>query len=558
MKFHKTIIPIVILFSTFLFIFPKVIFAQESVKSFSSDITARKDGDMQINETIEYDFGSSERHGIYRNIPLISKIGDLYRVIGIKFNSVKRDGKEEKYEITYDSKSANVKIGDPGKTISGTHNYLISYFVSNGIGSNYEDHDEIYWNVTGNDWGIPIEFAQAIIKTDFGAISIKAKCFTGKKDSKLENCSIPQNPPFNPASTESTLNPNEGLTVVYGFPLNTFAKSTLQKTPPASGFDFANFLKIYSAVALFLNFVLAPAWLLAYFKNKRKSRFGPISVNFDLPEDQTGKRIAPALAGTIDSAKLEKDDVRATIFDLAIRKYLRIEQVDKKGKFLGLGSSSDYKLINLEKDEMDLEEFEKKLMDDIFEGGNEIFLKDVSSFYLTFESVEKKVFDVLVNRGFYTKNPATQRGLLIFGGIASLFTLNIVLSFVLLWFARVLNGRTALGDEIDWKIDGLKLFLKQMSRNYKWQAQQLYIVEKMIPFAIALGYIDKYMDQLKIIKPDYHPSWYNGPTSFYYASPAMFNSLNSNITTSAPSSSSGFSGGGSSGGGGSGGGGGSW
>lgn len=97
-----------------------------------------------------------------------------------------------------------------------------------------------------------------------------------------------------------------------------------------------------------------------------------------------------------------------------------------------------------------------------------------------------------------------------------------------------------------------------MSREYSWQAKNFYFVEKMIPYAMALGFINEYMEQLKILKPDYKPTWYSGAGNFYSVYPVFATSMSSNITTSAPSSSSGFSGGGSSGGGGGGGGGGSW
>jgi len=145
-----------------------------------------------------------------------------------------------------------------------------------------------------------------------------------------------------------------------------------------------------------------------------------------------------------------------------------------------------------------------------------------------------------------------------FSRLISFFTFNLILAAVLFWLSRKLNGRTSLGDEIDFKIDGLKLFLKSMDRNYKWQAEKFYTVEQMIPYAVSLGYIDKFMEALKILKPDYNPSWYSGYHGSFFASYAAFSvAASSNITTSAPSSSSGFSSG-SSGGGGGGGGGGSW
>lgn len=96
-----------------------------------------------------------------------------------------------------------------------------------------------------------------------------------------------------------------------------------------------------------------------------------------------------------------------------------------------------------------------------------------------------------------------------------------------------------------------------MDRNYKWQAEKFYTVEQMIPYAMALGYIDEFMQALKILKPDYNPSWYSGSRgSFFLGYSAFYLATSGNITTAAPSSSG--SSGGFSGGGGGGGGGGSW
>ena len=291
--------------------------------------------------------------------------------------------------------------------------------------------------------------------------------------------------------------------------------------------------------------------MIWYLIKKRKKRFGPVGVNFDIPKEASNQVIIPAAAGTIDNATLDRNDIVATIFDLAIRKYIKIEQVKKK-KTLGIfGGGDDYKIKKL-KNYDDLNSFEKVLLDRLFENGNETDLSSLKlDFYKTFQDLEKEIFNLLVTKNYYTKNPKTQKGLLFFAGIASFFFLGLFLSFVLIFLAFKLNGRTLKGDEIDFKIDGLKLFLKNMSREYKWQAENLYIVEKYIPYAMALGYIDEFMKQLKIIYPNYQPTWYAGYTPFFIGSGNMISSFNSGFTSVAPSSSSGFSsGGGFSGGGG--------
>lgn len=538
-----------------LFLFPQLAHAEEKINSFDVNIMAHQDGTMTIKENIEYDFGEDQRHGIFRTIPLVSKVGDLYRVIEVDFTDIKRDGNEERYEVDQQPKQTEVKIGDPDKTITGAHNYIIIYKVKNGIGSNYEDHDEIYWNVTGNDWEIPIEKASVNLTTDFGVIQNQVACFSRPGNFNAQFCSFLAKAPYNPIVTTETLQPGDGLIIVAGFPVNTFPKSVLQTSEPVFDPDFLILLKIYFPVVLGLNFLLAPYLLFWYLKNKSKARFGPPTVNFDIPKDATGKVVPPAEAGIIDNHKLERDDVVATIFDLAIRKYIKIEEV-KKVKTLR-PDEIDYEIVKL-KDYSHLSEFETKLLDRLFESGDRTSLKSLKSdFYLTFAKLENEIFDSLQVKGFYGKNPKNQMGGLLVLGILTLVFGNLLLGPVLIFLSRKLTSRTPLGDKIDWQVDGLKIFLKSMSRHHKWQSKNLITVEKYISYAIALGLQDEFMEQLKIINPDYKPTWYSGAHSFYHVYPGMYTNFGSGVTTSAPSSSSGFSGGGSGGGGG-GGGGGSW
>jgi len=473
---------------------------------------------------------------------------------------VTRDSQSENFTTSTADNTVTFKIGNADATITGDHIYKLSYIVENVIGSNYSDHDEIYWNETGNDWQVTIEKASLQISTDFGATQNNLICFTGASGSTDKNCAVHDGL----ISTTKMLNSGEGLTAVVGYPVGTFPKSILLKELPkaSSQIVFDLLSKYYYVIYIFLDLILPVILIYWYLRRKNKKKFGKPTVNFDIPKDEDGKILRPALAGTIDSAKLEKDDVTATIFDLAIRKYLRMEEKETKEKMLGVfdKTNKEQLITKLKNPVAELNEYEKTLMDRLFRDGDILKVKDLRlDFYQTFEDMGNDVFKILVDKKYYTKDPKVQRALIIVLGVGALCTGNIILAVVLYFLAKKLNGRTALGDEIDFKIDGLKLFLKSMDRNYKWQAEKFYVVEQMIPYAMALGYIDEFMAQLKIIQPDYNPTWYTGYNgSFYLGYAALYSSMNSNITNIAPSSSSGFSGGGFSGGGGGGGGGGSW
>lgn len=552
----KRIVLLIFLLITSVLVFPKAAFA-EKINSYDVEITASKDGSMKVVEEIAYDFENLERHGIFRFIPLYSVVGDLYRVIKIEDIEVERNGKSEKFETTKSKEQASFKIGDPNKTITGANTYKISYTVLNGIGSNYEDHDEIYWNVTGNDWEVVIEKASVDLKTDFGVLPNRVACFTRGSDFSSQFCTFPKE--YSPVITTSAILQGDGLTVVYGFPKGTFPPSELLKELPKSfaeslgEFIIKNILLIYLGINTLIPLLL----LYWYNRKKNKKKFGKPAVNFDLPKDERGQRILPALAGTIDTATLERDDIVATLFDLAIRKYIRLEEIKTKKSLLP--DSTKQKIIKLKDDDGKLNSFEKKLFQRLFKSGDEVLVDDLKKdFYKTYQDLEEETFSILVEKGYFVKNPKIQRGFLLVFGMMVMFTLNVFLGITLIFLSRKLIGRTTLGDEIDHKIDGLKLFLKSMNRNYRWQAKNFFTVEQMIPYAMSLGYINKFMEQLKIINPDYKPTWYSGYRgSFFTSYGGLYSSMSSNVTTSAPSSSSGFSGG-SSGGGGGGGGGGSW
>lgn len=540
-------------------IFPSSALAQESVKNFDVGIMAHQNGDMTITETIQYDFGSDSRHGIFRYIPTYTTVGNLYRVSDIKFLSIKRDGRDEKYDDSYQADQVEVKIGDPDKTIKFEHSYEIVYQVKNGIGSNYDTHDEIYWDLTGTEWDVPIENATATLTNDFNAVPTKTICYTGESGSNAQDCESVISGNSSITRATQPLGSYEGMTVVTAFPVGTFPKSQLSDSAPVLGKDVLTLLGIYALVWIILNTVVFAVVLKWYLKNRNQTNLGNHAVHFDIPKYEKNY-LTPLEAGIIDNTKLEQNDIMATIFDLAIKKYIKIEQIPGK-KALGVfKGKDDYKVIKLKEYSSDqyLEEFEKTLLEKILKGEQERKLSDIQTFYLTFTQMEKQGFESLVGKGFYTKNPKDQKALLLIGGIILTASLNILLGPLLIYLSTKLNGRTAKGDAMDHQVEGLKIFLKNMHRHYNFQVKNAITVEKYIPYAMAFGFIDQFMDQIKEIYPEYKPNWYSGHSNFYTARMGIISSMSSHMTTSAPSSSSGFSGGGSSGGGGGGGGGGSW
>jgi uncharacterized membrane protein YgcG len=127
-----------------------------------------------------------------------------------------------------------------------------------------------------------------------------------------------------------------------------------------------------------------------------------------------------------------------------------------------------------------------------------------------------------------------------------------------------LPAKTATGSNFAWQVRGLRRSIQYGAWREKLKEKNLFF-EEVLPFAIALGVVDKLakdMKDLNVPEPTYIPSSGMGSwatSSFINSfSAEAASSLSYNPSSSSWSSGSSFSGGGSSGGGGGGGGGGSW
>src|SRR3989344_2766239 len=178
---------------TLLFLFTSSSVFAEQINSFDATININKDGTISVLEKINYDFGSLSRHGIYRTIPTVktNQNGKKYK-LDFQIKSL-TDGSGETYNFSpsYQGNDLQLKIGDADRTITGLHEYDISYNMSGAL-TYFSDHDELYWNITGNDWDVPIEKASATISLPekLNASSIKLVCFTGYYGIKESNCSF--------------------------------------------------------------------------------------------------------------------------------------------------------------------------------------------------------------------------------------------------------------------------------------------------------------------------------------------------------------------------------
>src|SRR5579872_5755321 len=149
------------------------------VADFSDTISVHDNGSADVRERITLAF-VGEWHGIHRFIPVEypGPQGTNYTLFLNVTAVTDGNGGKLKYESSTSNGFRDLKIYIPDAA-NASRNVEIDYTVRNGVRF-FEDHDEFYWNVTGNDWPVPIDHASAQVSfPESAAGSLRAQAFTG-------------------------------------------------------------------------------------------------------------------------------------------------------------------------------------------------------------------------------------------------------------------------------------------------------------------------------------------------------------------------------------------
>ena len=543
----------------------------EQIDSFDTAIKINQDASINVSEKIQYDFGDLQRHGIYRYIPIKYKArGGNFKLRISDISVVDENGSTYTTDITYPGSDVNIKIGDADILITGKHTYVINYTIKRAI-NYFNDHDELYWNATGNEWNVPILESSAIVTLpkELGQKDVQIACFGGEYSSATVCTASNLEPGTDNLSKgvifkQNELNPYEGLTIVVGWPKGLVYQPTAWET-------FWEIIKD--------NWVLLVPILVFIFLFRRWYKHGrdPEGRKIIIPEYEAPDNLTPAEIGALMHEKVKNKDISAQIIYLAIKGYLKIKK---------LAEADDYEFTKLKPSDSLANEFDKELLNDLFKSSLTIKLSDQKEeFYTDLTKIKTKVFDSVIAKGYFLKNPQLQRaayfstaGILLFVGLFFLGILGFYwivsgfISAILIGiFGFFMPARTKKGAIAREGVLGLKLYLQVVEKDrikfFNAPAKNPEQFEKFLPYAMVLGVEKEWAEQFKDIY-NQKPSWYDDPTATNFTSlwligsMANFQTSTASTLSSMPASSSsggsGFGGGGFSGGGGGGGGGGSW
>ncbi|MBW3548393.1 MAG: DUF2207 domain-containing protein [Actinobacteria bacterium] len=597
--------------------------SSERITEYDVELVVEDDGDLLVEETVVYDFGASRRRGIFRDIPVRGRYDDVRegfdRIFPLEVLSVSASaGTPADYEVQTANDTARIRIGDPNRTITGSHTYRISYRVR-GVLNGFENHDELYWNAVGAGWGVPIEQATARVELP-GPVG-EVACFAGPVRS-ISPCDESGSEGDTATFSHSGLRPRQAFTVVVGFPTG------IVPTPEPILEERWSMARAFSLTPATLAgfgilLVAALAWVARLvWRTGRDRRWigSEVDIAFGGGGDGGGgggggddthavdqvvpllerhrppvefvppDGIRPGQMGTLIDEVAHPLDVTATIIDLAVRGYLRIEELPAKGILV---KKPDWEIVRTRGPE-GLSRYETLLFDGLFEKWPRVKVSELSgTFTQHLRSVQNALYLDVKKQGWFTARPDHVRehwlgvgaGVLVIGAILvalaawkttlAMVPVPVVVAGVLLIAgARWMPRRTAKGTGTLRRVLGFRRFIDESEAERAQFAERQHLFSEYLPYAVVFGATEKWAKAFAGLDgalPEM--GWYASPDPFtfaYFASSINgFSVTTAGTLTSAPAGSgfssgggfsggSGFGGGGFSGGGMGGGGGGSW
>ena len=547
-----------------------------TIERFHAAIRVERDAGIRVTETINVRFDGSW-NGLYRTIPVKYRTAQgLNWTLGLDLESATdaASGQSLRVEASRERHYVKYKIWVPGAQ-DVTRTLVLRYRATNGLRF-FEEHDELYWNVTGDEWDVPIQAAAARVDLPEDAAGVRAVAFNGAYGSTAQDADVAIRGTTVDVAMPHALGYREGLTVVVGWTKGVVAAPTTGAR--AVAVVDSNWPLVIPVPVFFLAFAI-------WRRRGRDPRRRPITVQYEPPPNLT-----PAEAGTLLDNSADMRDVTATLVDLAVRGHLRIEEREDSQLF-GLIKNQEYVLHQLTPGSpagQPLAPHEQHLLEGIFSGrGREVKLSQLEDeFYTEVPRIKASVFDRLRHRGFYRARPdhvkaawmaggAAFGGLIAFAGafLADSFLLTpvpfviagVLTAFVLMGFGSVMPARTEAGARALEQVLGFEEFLRRVESEHLKRViiGHPELFDRYLPYAMAFGVEKKWARAFDGIYQQ-SPTWYVGPNMMHF-SPSRFTTSLSSLTTAAgstmtssprSSSGSGFGGGGSSGGGGGGGGGG--
>ncbi|NDC54953.1 MAG: DUF2207 domain-containing protein, partial [Planctomycetia bacterium] len=545
-----------------------------TIEDFAVAIDVDGAGMLDVVETIRLRFDGSW-NGIHRRIPVVYRTarGEDYR-LRLSVVAVTDDrGAALRYELRQDRHYESLRIFVPGAA-DASRTVVVRYRVGRALRF-FPDHDELYWNVTGDEWAFPIAAARARITLPGALVNLRVNAFTGPFGARERSATISvdgvrqaADEAFRPAGesppppggrhvveieASRPLGIREGLTAAVAWNPGVIRRPSPREELLARAWD--NLGPLLLAAALALAPVVAFAVLLRRWLVKgRDPATGPVVVQYEPPAG-----LGPAEVGTLVDNSPDIRDLMALLVDLAVKGCIRIRQTAAGGWLSRARYAFD--LLVPEDRWPALPGSERVFLEALFDdrrGDPEAAASGVVSsvtsdalehrFFKRLPDIRSAIFDGLVAGGHYVERPDH----VVKAYVAAALTLGLVLaaapfvaaavvprlaeagvgilgvgagvltSIIIGGFGFVMPARTARGATARGAILGFQEFLTRVE-SHRLASLPLTpeLFERYLPYAMALGVEGRWAKAFEGICQE-PPQWYVGSGPVVSFDPVVF------------------------------------
>lgn len=438
------------------------------------------------------------------------------------------DDNDRLYQIS------NVKGGKlDGDVLTVTSPGTVSYDVK-GVISQTGDVEELRWFAV-NGWNAPVQ--KATVKVKSAGMVQNLSCFAGALTSVIGCTSASMDHAATEADFEQdNLGQGQALTVVVGYPKGTSGGDPILEHRFSLASAFTLDTVTGGALGGLLVLLLGGIGLLYWTRGRdaraagQDSKVDPVQNGHFSPPDG----VRPGQIGTLVDEQADVVDVTATIVDLAVRGYLRIDEQPR-----GAYDAPDWMLVRLPTAPVNtLLPYEKALYDAIFEGRDAVLLSELSgSFAKHLGKVRDELYTDVVRQGWFARRPDTERTkwttvgvILIVAGLLATVGLAWFTTYGLLGLAVIIAGgalavggqympaKTAKGSAALAHTMGFREYLFSGELGNVPEQHRVELFSRYLPYAVIFDGVEHWSRVVASVTGNGHQAdnlyWYHGPAEW--------------------------------------------
>jgi hypothetical protein len=463
---------------------------------------------------------------------------------GVKRSFVRLKHQDDRHDRRFDigNVTGATATADGDRTVlalpgggPGRHTVRIGYTVR-GTMTPMPRRQELTWVAAGG-WNVPAAETRVTVGADAAVLDLN--CFAGELDATVGCTQFFTNHTHVQAEfRQLNLQPGDYLTIVIGYPPGTTSGKPIvdQRHTVATAFTVN---AVTGGTLIGLLVLLLGGVAVLYSTRGRDARIvhkkapegdhAPVDHGKFSPPDG----VRPGQIGTLIDEQADVIDVTATIIDLAVRRYLLIEELTREtyGRL-------DWQLRRLDRPADELMPYERVLYDALFAGRDVVRLSELGgTFAGELAAVRAALYEDVVRQGWFARRPDSERtrwtttGTILAGlGVIGTIALALYTNLALIGLAVIIAGaalavggqympaKTARGATVLAHTLGFRAYLYRGDAPDAPSADRVALFSRYLPYAVVFDSVARWAGTVADVGGDGEPAdnlyWYEGPAEW--------------------------------------------